>query len=101
MVVEKNRRILCRWCRQNYPNIYKALIEWHKTQKIKIKRAANRVESEIMNSICDELRGLGLHPFRLHDSIYLPQNEVEQIPFSIKQKVFDFINNKNMPMRVA
>ena len=54
-----------------------------------------------MNSICDELRGLGLHPFRLHDAIYLPQNEVEQIPFSIKQKVFDFINNKNMPMRVA
>ena len=89
-----NRLILCRWFRNNYPNIYNALLDWHNTQSIKIKRAANRVESNIMNPICDDLRALGLHPFRLHDAIYLPQNEVEQIPFDITQRVYDYINKR-------
>ena len=90
----QNRQILCKWFSKNYPNIYKALIDWHKNQNIKIKRVANQVESEIMNSICDELRTLGLHPFRLHDAIYLPQNEKEDIPFDITQKVYNYINTK-------
>ena len=90
----QNRQILCKWFSKNYPNIYKALIDWHKKQNIKIKRIANQVESEIMNSICDELRTLGLHPFRLHDAIYLPQNEKEDIPFDITQKVYNYINTK-------
>ena len=90
----QNRQILCKWFSKNYPNIYKALIDWHKNQDIKIKRVANQVESEIMNSICDELRALGLHPFRLHDAIYLPQNEKEDIPFDITQKVYNYINTK-------
>ena len=90
----QNRQILCKWFSKNYPNIYKALIDWHKNQNIKIKRVANQVESEIMNSICDELRALGLHPFRLHDAIYLPQNEKEDIPFDITQKVYNYINTK-------
>ena len=89
-----NRLILCRWFRNNYPNIYNALLDWHNTQSIKIKRAANRVESNIMNHICDDLRIIGLHPFRLHDAIYLPQNEVEQIPFDINQRVYDYINKR-------
>lgn len=93
-----NRLILCRWFRNNYPNIYNALLDWHNTQSIKIKRAANRVESSIMNPICDDLRALGLHPFRLHDAIYLPQNEVEQIPFDINQRVYDYINKRTKPM---
>lgn len=42
----------------------------------------------------DELRTLGLHPFRLHDAIYLPQNEKEDIPFDITQKVYNYINTK-------
>ncbi len=90
----QNRQILCKWFSKKYPNIYKALIDWHKNQNIKIKRVANQVESEIMNSICDELRALGLHPFRLHDAIYLPQNEKEDIPFDITQKVYNYINTK-------
>ena len=90
----QNRQILCKWFSKNYPNIYKALIDWHKNQDIKIKRVANQVESEIMNSICDELRALGLHPFRLHDAIYLPQNEKKDIPFDITQKVYNYINTK-------
>ncbi|MBR5770438.1 MAG: hypothetical protein IKY20_02590, partial [Alistipes sp.] len=49
-----NRLILCRWFSNNYPNIYNALLSWHNTQSIKIKRAANRVESNIMNPICDD-----------------------------------------------
>lgn len=89
-----NRQILCKWFSKNYPNIYQALIDWHKNQNIKIKRVANQVESEIMNSICDELRALGLHPFRLHDAIYLPQNEKEDVPFDITQKVYNYINTK-------
>ena len=94
----QNRQILCKWFSKNYPNIYQALIDWHKNQNIKIKRIANQVESEIMNSICDELRELELHPFRLHDAIYLPQNEVEQIPFDINQRVYDYINKRTKPM---
>ena len=90
-----NRLILCRWFSNNYPNIYNALLDWHNTQSIKIKRAANRVESKIMNSICDELRALGLHPFRLHDAIYLPQNEVDKVPFNINERVHNYINTRN------
>ena len=93
-----NRHILCRWFKRNYPNIYNALLDWHNTQNIKIKRAANRVESNIMNPICDDLRALELHSFRLHDAIYLPQNEVEQIPFDINQRVYDYINKRTKPM---
>lgn len=87
-----NRLILCRWFSNNYPNIYNALLDWHNTQSIKIKRAANRVESNIMNPICDDLRIIGLHPFRLHDAIYLPLNEIDRVPFDIKQRVYDHIN---------
>lgn len=94
----QNRQILCKWFSKNYPNIYQALIDWHKNQDIKIKRIANQVESEIMNSICDELRTLELHPFRLHDAIYLPQNEAEQIPCDINPKVYDYINKSTKPM---
>ena len=89
-----NRLILCRWFSNNYPNIYAALLDWHNTQNIKIKRAANRVESNIMNPICDDLRIIGLHPFRLHDAIYLPLNEIDIVPFSIKQRVCDHINKR-------
>lgn len=94
-----NRLILCRWFKNNYPNIYQALLDWHKHQNIKIKRAANKVESEIMNPICDDLRALGLHPFRLHDAIYLPQNEVEHIPFDITQRVYNYINQRTRPIQ--
>ena len=90
-----NRLILCRWFKRNYPNIFKALLDWHNNQPFKIKRAANRVESRIMNSICDELRVLGLHPFRLHDAIYLPQNEVDKVPFNINERVYNYINTRN------
>lgn len=90
-----NRHILCRWFKRNYPNILKALLDWHNNQPFKIKRAANRVESKIMNSICDELRVLGLHPFRLHDAIYLPQNEVDKVPFNINKRVHNYINTRN------
>ena len=90
-----NRHILCRWFKRNYPNILKALLDWHNNQPFKIKRAANRVESKIMNSICDELRVLGLHPFRLHDAIYLPQKEVGKLPFNINKRVHNYINTRN------
>ena len=90
-----NRLILCRWFKRNFPNIFKALLDWHNNQPFKIKRAANRVESKIMNSICDELRALGLHPFRLHDAIYLPQNETDKVPFNINKQVYQYINKRN------
>ena len=65
---------------------------WHKYQPVTVKRAANRVESDIMNPICDDLRSIGLHPFRLHDAIYLPEDEAASIPFDINQRVYDYIN---------
>ena len=89
-----NRHILCRWFKRNYPNIFKALLDWHNNQPFKIKRAANRVESKIMNSICDELRTLRLHPFRLHDAIYLSQNEVDKVSFNINERVHNYINRR-------
>ena len=88
----ENRQILCRWFSRNFPHIYQALMDWHKYQPVTVKRAANRVESDIMNPICDDLRSIGLHPFRLHDAIYLPEDDAACIPFDINQRVYDYIN---------
>ena len=52
------------------------------------------VESDIINPICDCLINIGLHPFRIHDAIYLPENEVCAIPFNIKEKIIQSINEK-------
>ena len=97
----ENRQILCRWFSRNFPHIYQALMEWHKYQPVTVKRAANRVESDIMNPICDDLRRIGLHPFRLHDAIYLPEDEAAHIPFDINQRVYDYINDGTSAERVA
>jgi len=45
-----------------------------------------------MNPICDRLRDLGLHPFRIHDAVYLPENETGKVDFDINKAVFDYIN---------
>ena len=52
------------------------------------------VESDIINPICDCLINIGLHPFRIHDAIYLPEYEVCAIPFNIKEKIIQSINEK-------
>ena len=58
--------------------IYNALLNFHKTHNYTLKSVANRAESNIMNPICNELKAMGLHPFRLHDAIYMTPTEFEK-----------------------
>ena len=89
----QKRQLICNYFSQNYPAIYSALIHYHCSHSKTIKSVANEVESCIMNPICDELRASGLHPFRIHDAIYLPINEVCFLNIDIRNKVIDIINN--------
>jgi hypothetical protein len=54
------------------------------------------VESEIMNPICDMIRCEGLHPFRIHDAIYMTKTEFEKSLVDIKGLVFHSINFPNI-----
>lgn len=61
-----------------YPHIRDAIFDYNKnnTEHHKLKSVANEVESDYMNAFCHELYSMGLHPFRVHDAIYLPENEL-------------------------
>lgn len=76
---EKDRHIVLDFFKRNYPHILQGLLDWHdRFPGVSIKSVANKVESDIMNPICDRLRGLGLHPFRIHDAVYLPEDETDE-----------------------
>ena len=85
----ENERFFATTSRRTSP----ALLSWHTLTDVSIKSVANQVESDIMNPICDRLIADGLHPFRIHDAIYLPENEVPQLNLNIKEEVFARINN--------
>ena len=89
----RKREILCDYFEAHFPAIFNALLSWHTQTDVSIKSVANQVESDIMNPICDRLIAEGLHPFRIHDAIYLPENEVPQLNLNIKEEVFARINN--------
>lgn len=89
----RNREAICEYFETHFPAIFNALLSWHTLTDISIKQVANQVESDIMNPICDRLIAEGLHPFRIHDAIYLPENEVPQLNLHIKEEVFERINN--------
>ncbi len=97
---KEKRTLICDYFKQTFPEIYDGLIRFHCTHDYTIKSKANEVESEIMNNICDNLRIYGLHPFRVHDAIYLPENEKQLLPIDIKQIVYDHINERNLPATV-
>ena len=88
----EKRELVCNYFKQTFPEIYNGLINYHSNHKLTIKRVANEVESDIMNGICDKIRNSGLHPFRVHDAVYLPDDEYPLLRFDIKQAVFDRIN---------
>lgn len=90
----RKREILCEYFDAHFPSIFNALLSWHTHTDDSIKSVANQVESDIMNPICDRLIADGLHPFRIHDAIYLPENEVPQLNLSVKEEVFSMINNE-------
>ena len=89
----RKRELICDYFEAHFPNIFNALLAWHAITEVSIKSVANQVESDIMNPICDRLIAEGLHPFRIHDAIYLPENEVDMLSFNIKEEVFARINN--------
>lgn len=89
----RKREILCDYFEAHFPAIFNALLSWHTLTDVSIKSVANQVESDIMNPICDRLITEGLHPFRIHDAIYLPDNEVPRLNLNIKEEVFERINN--------
>jgi len=88
----QKRQVVCDYFKSTFPEIYKALLSFHCNQSDTIKSVANEIEGLIMNSICDEIRREGLHPFRVHDAIYLPEDEVPRLQIDIKQMVYDKIN---------
>lgn len=90
----RKREILCDYFEAHFPAIFNALLSWHTQTEVSIKSVANQVESDIMNPICDRLIADGLHPFRIHDAIYLPENEVPQLNLNIKEEVFERINHE-------
>ncbi len=90
----RKREIICDYFETHFPTIFNALLSWHTHSEVSIKSVANEVESDIINPICDCLINIGLHPFRIHDAIYLPENEVCAIPFNIKEKIIQSINEK-------
>ena len=89
----RKREILCDYFEAHFPAIFNALRSWHTLTDVSIKSVANQVESDIMNPICERLIADGLHPFRIHDAICLPENEVPQLKLNIKEEVFERINN--------
>ena len=98
---DPNRRIVCEFFKDNYPNIYQALLTLNRAGGPTLKSVANKVESDIINPICDRLRSNGLHPFRVQDAIYLPSNEMPLIDFNIRKYVFDYINGYKAISNIA
>ena len=93
------RQLICDYFKANFPATYCALLGFHTDHKDRsIKRVANEVESEIMNDICDELRQSGLHPFRIHDAIYLPEDESKLLTININEEVYKRINHTDKPL---
>lgn len=88
------REAICEFFEEQHPAILNALLSWHTVTDVSIKSVANQVESDVMNPICDRLIAQGLHPFRIHDAIYLPENELQQLTFDIKKEVMTRINNE-------
>ena len=88
----QKRQLICDYFYKNFPSIYAALINFHCSHTQTIKSVANSVESDVMNPICEALRKRGLHPFRVHDAIYMPSSERDKLDIDIKQTVFHSIN---------
>lgn len=91
---QRERRIVCEYFKSNFLSIYKAILNFHLTHQYTLKSVANRAESNIMNPLCDRLYAMGLHPFRLHDAIYMTSAEFEasKSMIDIDEEIFRKIN---------
>ena len=90
----RKRETICEYFEAHFPSIFNALLLWHTHTEQSIKSVANEVESDIMNPICNQLIADGLHPFRIHDAIYLPQNEQSKLTIDIRSEVMSRINRE-------
>ena len=90
----RQRELICRFFRSNFPGIYGQMLHFHKSHGYTLKSVANLAESNIMNPICRKLMSFGLHPFRLHDAIYLTKTEFEASKslIDIDKEVYEKIN---------
>lgn len=90
----EQRELICCFFRTNFPEIYSQMLHFHKNHDYTLKSVANMAESNIMNPICDKLISYGLHPFRLHDAIYLTTTEFEASKslIDINEEVYGKIN---------
>ena len=70
------------------------MLHFHKSHDYTLKSVANMAESNIMNPICGKLMSFGLHPFRLHDAIYLTKTEFEvsKSLINIDKEIYEKIN---------
>ena len=90
----RQRELICRFFRTNSPDIYRQMLHFHKSPDYTLKSVANMAESNIMNPICGKLMSFGLHPFRLHDAIYLTKTEFEvsKSLINIDKEIYEKIN---------
>lgn len=90
----RQRELICRFFRTNFPNIYRQMLHFHKSHDYTLKSVANMAESNIMNPICGKLMSFGLHPFRLHDAIYLTKTEFKASKslINIDKEIYGKIN---------
>lgn len=90
----RQRELICRFFRSNFPAIYERMLNFHKTHSYTLKSVANIAESDIMNPICERLIGYGFHPFRLHDAIYMTEAEFDASKslIDINKEVYKKIN---------
>ncbi len=91
-----HKALICWFFNINYPNIYNAIKTYNKESIKTLKSVANEVESDIMNPICDRIRAEGLHPFRIHDAIYMTKSEHACSKIKIKELAINFINFPNL-----
>ena len=88
------RRRIVRYFDDRFPGVCRALSRWHERfPDVTIKSESNRVESDLMNPVCDALRAGGLHPFRVHDAVYLPEDEIRLQESDIKDSVFRMLDD--------
>ena len=90
----RQRELICKFFRSNFPAIYERMLNFHKTHGYTLKSVANIAESDIMNPICERLIGYGFHPFRLHDAIYMTDAEFDASKslIDINKEVYKKIN---------
>ena len=92
--IREVRRQIVRYFDDRFPGVCRALSRWRERfPDVTIKSECNRVESDLMNPVCDALRAGGLHPFRVHDAVYLPEDEIRLQESDIKDSVFRMLDD--------